>query len=144
MRNQDSGNDDAKSGDTLDIGQLNVVLILDGSRGNRGTDESGLEPFDGRDPAHYTTFRVVVNIIVLVNCVSKDPEVIDTWQEVDETESIILSLADVSKQITSTNLDPISTGHDPDIRKLRATVGEEYTVFFVGVRAIQQTLEEDI
>ena len=50
-------------------------------------------------PAHDAALWVVVDVVVLVNRVAEDPEVIDTGQEVDNTQCVVLILTDVSQQI---------------------------------------------
>ena len=64
-------------------------------------------------PAHDIFRGVMVHIVILVDRVSKDPEVVNTGKEVHNTEGVVLSLADVTEKISTSDLDPMVFDHDP-------------------------------
>lgn len=83
-----------------------------------------------------------MHIVAFEDCVSEDPEVIDTGDEVDDAERLVLSLADVSEEISSPNLDPMVLEHEPDVIKLVTALRVEDAVLFIGASPPEQLLEE--
>ena len=84
----------------------------------------------------------MINIVVPVDRVTKHPEVLSAWQEVDEAQSVVLSLTNIGQQIASSDLNPMTTSHDPNIVQWVTAVGIEDAVVFIGIFVAKEALEE--
>jgi len=72
----------------------------------------------------------VIDVVVLVDGSTENPEVINTGNKVDDTDGIVLCLTDISQQVLAANLDPVLLKHDPNIFQFVTTVGEKDSIVF--------------
>ena len=74
-----------------------------------------------------------MNIVVLEDCVSEDPEVVNARDEVYDTKGIVFKLADVCDHIFSADLNPIALEHEPHVLGNRSTVNIEDTIVIISI-----------
>lgn len=84
----------------------------------------------------------MIDVVVLVDGGTEDPEVINTGNEVDDTDSIVLCFTDVSQQVLAANLNPVLLNHDPNILQLVTTVGEKDSIVFNCIHTFQHSRKE--
>jgi len=83
-----------------------------------------------------------MNIIVLEDRVSEDPEVVNARDEVNDTKGIVLQLADVCNHIFSADLNPMAVKHEPYVLKDCSTVNIEDTIVIISISSCNKSLEE--
>ena len=87
----------------------------------------------------------MIDIVVLVDWVTEYPEFVNTRQEADNAESVVLLLANVHEDVGSLDLDPVILDHEEYILHVGAAAGIEYTVVLIVVfNVLHKSLEEDI
>ena len=67
-----------KHDSTLNVDHVHVVGKLDIRSRRNPLRERLLKPLNGGDPLHHALLWVVIDVVVLVDGVSKNPEVINT------------------------------------------------------------------
>ena len=67
-----------KHDSTLNVDHVHVVGKLDICGWRNSLRERLLKPLNGGDPLHHALLWVVIDVVVLVDGVSKNPEVINT------------------------------------------------------------------
>ena len=139
---EDRSGDDSESCNTLDVGGLDIILEFDGSCRNWCRVQLSLEALNCWHPAHGVCIRTVINIVVPVDRVTEHPEVLCAWQEVDEAQGVVLSLTNIGQQIASSDLNPMTTSHDPNIIQWVTAIGIENAVVFIGIFVAKEALEE--
>jgi len=81
-------------------------------------------------------------IVILVDCITKHPEVINTWKDVHDTESHILQWTDIHDHILSCNHKPSLLNHNVEISHSLVTIDIEDSIFLDIVYTLHQLLEE--
>ena len=63
--------------------------------------------------AQHALDRIVVNVVVLEDGITEDPEAVNTGDEVYDAKGVILELADVCDHIFTADLNPVALEHEP-------------------------------
>ena len=75
----------------------------------------------------------MIDIVVLVDCVTEYPEFVNARQETDDAESVVLLLTNIQKQIASLDLDPVILEHEEHILHGGTAASVEDTVVLIVV-----------
>jgi len=74
----------------LEVDEVPIVLELDIGRGWRSRLQGLLESLGCGHPLEHGLLWVMIDVVVLEDGVSKYPEVVHAWQEIDDAESVVL------------------------------------------------------
>ena len=67
---------------------------------------------------------------------------VNTGHKVDNTEWIVLLLADVSQKISALDLDPVVLKHEPQVFQTLVTLTVEDTILLISCWSSKQLFEE--